>query len=236
MNRNTIGAWIRTGKIRADKVGRNYSIPAEELVFFLQSTGQNIPAELGGDRLAGPSFRSMRHCWHYFQDKVNLRTCELCTVFQNRLDVCFTGKDSHPLVCNGQCHQCSYYRDVFYHRIQFIQQIAFPAAVYKDLYLWGGNRKWSELTGHPEAELVGLGIEKVCHPASLGEFISNDKKRALGNPQAPRFEDLYIRHATLGRSRVRVAVYPLDEPSGTWLLLAEAHSEKSPYGRPDLDR
>ncbi|KPJ75974.1 MAG: hypothetical protein AMJ54_13245 [Deltaproteobacteria bacterium SG8_13] len=236
VNRNTIGAWIRSGKIQADKVGRNYSIPVEELVFFLHSTGQKIPAELGGDRLAGPSFRTIRHCWHYFQDKVNQKTCEQCTVFQNRLEVCFTGKDSHALVCNGRCHQCDYYRDVFYPRIQFIQQIAYPAAVYKDLCLWAGNPKWSELTGVPEAELVGLGIEKICHPASLGEFISNDKKRTLGNPQAPRIEDLYIRHAQLGRMRVRIAVYPLSEPSGTWLLLGEAHTGKSLNDQPGIKR
>ena len=231
VNRNTIGAWIRSGKIQADKVGRNYAIPVEELIFFLQSTGQKIPAELGGDRLVGPSFRSMRHCWLYFQDKVSKRTCQQCTVFQNRLEVCFTGKDSNTLIHNGQCHQCGYYRDVFYPRIQFIQQIEFPAAVYKDLYLWGGNHKWSELTGIPEEELVGLGIEEICHPASLGEFISNDKKRCLGNPRAPRIEDLYIRHTQHGRMPVRIAVYPLSEPSGTWLLLGETRGEKSPSGQ-----
>ena len=235
VNRNTIGAWIRSGKIQADKVGRNYSIPVEELVFFLQSTGQIIPAELGGDRLVGPSFRSMRHCWHYFQDKVNQRACQQCTVFQKRLEVCFTGKDSNTLVCNGKCHQCGYYRNVFYPRIQFIQQLAFAAAVYKDLYLWGGNRKWAELAGLPETELVGLGIEKICHPASLGEFISNDKKRSLGNPRAPRFEDLYIRHETEGGIPVRIAVYPLNEPSGTWLMLAEARTDRPPADRTGIN-
>ena len=235
VNRNTIGAWIRSGKIQADKVGRNYSIPVEELVYFLQSTGQQIPAELGGDQLVGPSFRSMRHCWLYFQDKLNQRTCQQCTVFQNRLEVCFTGKDSNALVRNGQCHQCGYYREVFYPRIQFIQQLDFAAAVYKDLYLWGGNRKWAELTERPVDELVGLGIEEICHPASLGEFISNDKKRSLGNPKAPRFEDLYIRSETGGRIAVRIAVYPLSQPSGTWLMLAEARSHRPPAGGPGID-
>jgi len=27
VNRNTIGAWIRSGKIRAARIGRNYAIP-----------------------------------------------------------------------------------------------------------------------------------------------------------------------------------------------------------------
>ena len=236
VNRNTIGAWIRSGKLQADKVGRNYAIAVEELVFFLQSTGQKIPSELGGDQLVGPSFRSMRHCWLYFQDKVNQRTCQQCTVFKNRLEVCFTGKDSHALICNGQCHQCEYYRDVFYPRIQFLQQIDFPASVYKDLYLWGGNPHWSDLTGMPESELVGLGIEKIIHPASLGEFISNDKKRCLGNPQAPRCEDLYIQNAQRGKVRMRIAVYPLNEPSGTWLLLAESRSGDEPHDRAEFER
>lgn len=236
VNRNTIGAWIRSGKIQADKVGRNYSIPVEELVFFLQTTGQKIPAELGGNQLVGPSFRSMRHCWRYFQDKLNNPTCQQCTVFQNRLQVCFTGKESNALVRKGQCHQCGYYREVFYPRIQFIEQIEFPAAVYRDLYLWGGNNKWSELTGLAPSELVGLGIEKICHPTSLGEFISNNKKRSLGDPQAPRFEDLNIRHAIRGRVPVRIAVYPLSEPTGTWLMLAETRSDKDRFGRSGFGR
>ena len=221
VNRNTIGSWIRSGKLRADRVGRNYSIPVEELVFFLKSTGQRIPEQLGEHILKGPNFRPIQNCWHYFQGRVSKKDCENCTVYKNRLKVCFTGKDSHLLVCNGTCHKCQYYLDTYYCRIEFIHQLDFPAAVYKDLYFWGGNAKWAALCGVSEGDLVGMGIENVYHPDSLARMISDNKKRALGNPQAPRFGEIYIKHPKHGKLKVRIAVYPLLEPTDTWLLLGD---------------
>jgi excisionase family DNA binding protein len=221
VNRNTIGAWIRSGKIRAARIGRNYAIPVEELIFFLKSTDQKIPEALGGDRLTGPSFRAIQNCWQYFRGKVSKKDCENCTVYKNRLTVCFTGKDSNALVCNGLCFECQYYKDTYFSRIQFIEQIDFPAAVYKDLYFWGGNKHWAALCAVSQKDLVGMGIENVYHPDSLGQVISSDKKRVLGNPQAPRFDDIYLQHGRHDKLKARIAFYPLFEPTGTWLLLGE---------------
>ena len=67
VNRNTVGLWIRSRKLHAVRKGRNYSIPASELLFFLKSTGREIPAQLveGADR--APHFRTIQTCWDYFQ-------------------------------------------------------------------------------------------------------------------------------------------------------------------------
>ena len=222
VNRNTIGSWIRSGKLRARRSGRNYVIPANELIYFLKSSGRQIPEALGGDRLTEPSFRSIENCWQYFREKNHRKNCETCTVFKNRLEVCFTGKDSQSLLCNGNCHRCRYYLETFFPRIQFIRQIDFPAAICRELYFWGGNRKWAELSGVAEKDLVGMGIEKLYHPHSLARIIAGDRKRALGNPDAPRIEDVYIKVPGKGKLKVRIAVYPLIEPEGTWLLLGEA--------------
>jgi excisionase family DNA binding protein len=221
VNRNTIGSWIRSGKLRAYRTGRKYSIPVEELVFFLKTTGQPIPEQLGDHHLKGPGFRPFQNCWHYFQGQFRKNICERCTVYKNRLDVCFTGKDSYSLVCNGTCHKCQYYLETYYSRIEFVHQLDFPAAVYKDLYFWGGNAKWAELCGVPENDLVGMGIENIYHPDSLARMISDNKKRTLGNPQAPQFGEIYIKHSRRGKLKVRIAVYPLLEPPDTWLLLAD---------------
>ncbi len=221
VNRNTIGSWIRSGKLRANRVGRNYRIPVQELLFFLKSTGQKIPDELGGDALTGPCFRTIQNCWEYFRERPGIKNCENCTVFKNQLSVCFIGREYSTMSYPAQCDECGYYKETYYSRIEFVHQIAFPAAIHKDLYFWGGNRKWAELCEVQEKNLVGMGIEKVIHPDSLETVISNNKKRALGDPLAPRWDHMFLKNSKLGKLEVKIAFYPLTEPSGTWLILAE---------------
>ncbi|MGD2270502.1 MAG: excisionase family DNA-binding protein [Desulfobacterales bacterium] len=226
VNRNTVGLWIRSGKLRANRVGRNYAIPVEELIFLLKSTRQNIPEELKSRETTGPIFRSIPNCWQYFEDKVFPKECENCTVFKKQLNVCFIGKESSALHCNGQCVRCEYYHEVYRPRIEFIHQIDFPAAIYKDLYFWAGNKRWAEICEVKVEDLTGMGIEKVYHPDSLETIISNNKKRELGDPLAPRIDRIFLKSSKFGRREVMISVYPLLEPSGSWLLLAESEQKK----------
>ena len=221
VNRNTIGLWIRSGKLRANRVGRNYRIPVEELLFFLKSTGQIIPDELAGEKLTGPYFRTIQNCWEYFNKKTGTKNCEHCTVFKNQLDVCFIGRESSTMNELATCNECEYYKDTYYTRIEFIHQLDFPATIYKDLYFWGANKKWAEMCEVKERDLVGMGLEKVIHPDSLETVISNNKRRALGDPMAPRTTQLFLKNSKLDKLEVKIAVYPLTEPAGTWLMLAE---------------
>ena len=96
-----------------------------------------------------------------------------------------------------------------------------PAAVYKDLYLWGGNRKFSQLVEVQEKDLIGMGIEVLVHPDSLPTVISNIKNRALGDPQVPRRYSIFFNSNKHKKLSVEITVCPLAEPSGTHLVLAE---------------
>jgi excisionase family DNA binding protein len=221
VNRNTVGLWIRSGKLPAYRIGKKYTIPVEELIFFLKSSGQNIPEALGGKNLRGPFFKTINNCWDYFQNETTDRDCKNCTVFKNQLGVCFIGKASSALQCGGLCDGCEYYQETYFSRIQFIHQIDFPAAVCKDLYFWGGNSWWAKLCEVQEKDLVGMGIEKICHPDSLEKVISNNKKRALGDHSVPRTDCIYLKNSKYDKIKVQIAIYPLKEPFGAWLLLAE---------------
>ena len=221
VNRNTVGLWIRSGKLPAHRIGKKYTIPVEELIYFLKLSGQNIPDELGAKELKGPFFRTIQNCWEYFQEKATGRDCKNCTVLKNQLEVCFIGKASSALQCDGFCDACEYYQEKYFTRIQFIYQINFPAAVCKDLYFWGGNSLWAELCEVQEKDLVGMGIEKICHSDSLEKVISNNKKRALGDHSAPRTDYIFLKNSKLNKIEVQIAIYPLKEPMGSWLLLAE---------------
>ncbi|MEW5909134.1 MAG: helix-turn-helix domain-containing protein [Thermodesulfobacteriota bacterium] len=221
VNRNTIGSWIRSDKLRVHRVGKNYQIPVDELIYFLKSTGQKVPKELASENLKGPYFRRIQRCYQFFEKQDHGKDCGKCTVYKNELEHCFTGKEASHFACRNGCDECQYFLEYYYNRIQFIHQIASPAAVCKDLFFWSANRKWAELCQKEEKEMVGVGIENIYHADSLRTVISNQKKRMLGDQNVSSEDIVYIRNHLNGRRQVKVANHLLNEPSGAWLLLAE---------------
>ena len=221
VGRSTVGYWIRSKRLGANRTGRNYSIPCEELLFFLKSTGRNIPDDLAGGDFGGPCFRAVQNCWDYLKDSAHGLNCKDCTVFLNKVEVCFTAKKISSSNCPGSCHECRYYTEIYLSRIQFVYQIELPAAVYKGFELWGGNRGWAELYEVEEKDLPGMGIEQGVHPDSIETVISIVKKRALGDTSVPRTYSIFLRSSQNFRLRVCISVYPLIEPAGSYLVLAE---------------
>src|SRR5210317_2390825 len=144
VGRTTVGYWIRSKKLYARRLGRNYTIPVEDLLFFLQNSNQRVPSELYHEKSSGPIFKRFQNCWQYWQGSTRARRCDDCVAFKKKLHACFTAKDSGLLRCS-KCDQCRYYLETFYSRIQFIHQINMPAAVVKDFHLWGGNVHCAEL-------------------------------------------------------------------------------------------
>ena len=227
VGRGTIGYWIRSKKLRANRVGRKYSIPVEDLLFFLKSTGQEIPTELIDGNLRSPCFRTAQNCWQHWRKRGFEETCEGCIVFKNQLNVCFIAKWQDSKKCVKVCDECQYYLETYLPKIQFIHQIDLAAAVYKDLYFWGGNEKFAQLCEVPEKDLVGMGIERVIHPDSMETVIYNAKKRALGDPKVPRVYDIFLKNKQNGKLKVRVGVYPLRKPSGAFFGLVEPMRDQS---------
>ena len=176
MSRGTVGYWIRKKGLHAIRTGRRYRISVEDLLFFLKSTGHKIPRGLGGEELRGPIFKTVQKCMQYWQGSEHGNCCKDCTVFINQLEICFAARGSRSLKCNVPCNECQYYQEIIQPIISFVHQIDFPAAVYNESYLWGGNRKWAELCNVPENDLPGMGIEQVVHGDSLGTIIRSRRK------------------------------------------------------------
>ena len=218
VGRTTVGYWIRSKKLHATRVGRNYTIPIEDLLFFLKSSGQEIPPELLERNSSGPIFKSYQNCWQYWNGSDHGLKCHSCIAFRNQLQACFTVKDSGLLGCSD-CSTCRYYLETFLHRIQFVHQIELPAAVFKDLYLWGGNSSCAELCSVQQKELVGMGIERIVHANSLPKVIQAIRKLALGEPEIK--EDCIISIKNHGESprEIRLSVYLLSEPANAFLVL-----------------
>lgn len=221
VGRTTVGYWIRSKKLHASRIGKKYMIPVQDLLFFLKSSGQKIPAQLEEENLKGPVVRSFQYCWRYHQDNSHGQHCDRCIAFKNKLAVCFSARNSGTIGCLGQCENCSYYQDTYYPRLHFIHQFDIPAAVIKDLYFWAGNQEMSNLCGVDKKGLVGMGIEQVVHSRSLECVISGARKKVLGDPGTPSEGSIYIKSNRLEGRKVKLSVFLLKEPQGAFLVFAE---------------
>ena len=218
VGRTTVGYWIRSKKLHAMRVGRNYSIPIDDLLFFLKTNGQEIPSILCERNCGGPIFKSFQNCWQYWKGSEHGQKCQGCIAFKNQLQACFTVKESGLQGCSD-CSTCRYYIDTYLHRIQFVHQIGLPAAVFKDLYLWGGNSLCADICSVQQKDLIGMGIEKIVHANSLPKVIESIRKLALGEPEIKKDCIITIRDDRNIPREIRLSVYPLREPGMAFLVL-----------------
>ena len=225
ITRSTVNHWIKTGKLHAQRLGRNYAVPVKELLLFLKSTGRRIPPELESEN-SGPSFRVYRHCWSCWAEKSHGLRCDGCIVHTNRIEICFAAKDSSRLHCTTMCYECAYYQDIYLPRIQFVHQVRVPAAVCRGLYFWGVSNLWSQLCQVPLKDFPGAGIESAFAQESLEAAITSVRELELGEP-VQSIEGIHLKTKHGGRLAVAVSPYPLDEPSGTFLLLARPEDYQS---------
>ncbi len=222
VGRTTVGYWVRSKKVFAHRDGRNYSIPVEDLLHFLKSSGQPIPPALANGHAQRPVFKTFQSCWTFWGGNGSGHLCGECTAFRCQVQDCFRIRESGESGCPHACRECRYYHDTFLARFQFIHQIDFPAAVFKGLSLWGGNPAWASLCGMPEESLIGLGIEKVVHPSSLPAVISTLKRISLGDKSGGATGPIFINAREREKRAVDAWVFPLCEPEGAFLLLAGA--------------
>ena len=220
VTRSTINNWINNKKLYAIRSGRNYAVPAKELLIFLRYTGREIPSELQGDDLKGPLFKNLQYCWDYSKDTEHEEGCKGCVVSDRKLDVCFTARGSGNLDCTVECRECRYYQEIYLPRIQFIDQLDLPAAVCKGLFFWGANSKWAAINRIPQKEFPGMGIERLIHPNSLERVISAIRKMELGE-SLPMMFNIFFKSKTKGKQEASISFFPLNETPGAFLFLAK---------------
>ena len=67
-------------------------------------------------------------------------------------------------------------------------------------------------------DLIGIGIEEIIHPESLGFMIADFKKRDLGNTSVEQKYNIFFKNSKL---KVELSVYSLSEPDKAYLIVAE---------------
>jgi hypothetical protein len=193
----------------------------EELIFYLKSTGQTIPGELLDKGPETPLFRPPKNCWEYWSHQNGSSRCQNCIVFHKNFELCFVSRVGKTSDRASACTTCSYYQETYHSRIQFIHQIEMPCAVYRDLFILGGNGKMSQILDVPEEDLVGIGIEKIIHPSSLPQVIGFAKRRFLGDPTIPNSYTTCFQSKKGKKIEAMVSIFPLSEPKGAFLVIGD---------------
>ncbi len=93
-----------------------------------------------------------------------------------------------------------------------------PAAVVKELCLWNGNSLFADLCNLKAEDLIGMGIERIVHPESLGMLLANFKERDLGNLTVQEQYNIFLKNE---KQEVEMLIHPLREPVGASLLVLE---------------
>ena len=228
---STVGYWVRRNKLRAHRVGKQYLVPAEELVLYLNSKGREIPDALAEVDAQLPDTKAFPNCWQYFRGTADPHDCNHCRVFKNRVEICFTGKETGTPQCPANCSRCKYYVDVYLPGIKFIHRISSPAAISKGLYLWNGNRLFAKLCGVEEKDFPGMGVEQIFHPDSLEMIIAGIKKRSLGDPSMAKSYSVFFKNHEKGKTAAEISVYGLDDPPEGLLILANQSSIQEPQSK-----
>lgn len=218
VGRTTIGYWIRSGKVRATRVGHNYAIPAAELIYYLKSSGQRIPKELLDYGSDFRYFRPYYNCWEYHRGTSHGKHCRDCLVHARQIAPCFTVRESVGAACNESCVECRFYGDIYLPRLQMVHQFQQPAAIVKQLDIWAGNKALANVCGVNMGDLIGVGVERVIHKESLTFAISEFKRLGM-NASAEAQEYAIKLKGADGPLDFRISVHPLNEPERAFLLL-----------------
>ncbi|GEM_PF-264685 len=222
--RSTVSYWIAKNALPAHRYGKKHLVYINDLVFFLKSENRLVPEILleNIEETYSQPIRIHKRCWEYCTTTLSdEKLCQECNVFNNKLNECFTAKNKTISLCKTNCHNCNYFIEYYGQLIGFIHQIDKPAAIYKDLYLWSGNRFWAELCDISMENLVGTGMEDFIHSESLRMFIQYNKQLNQGDPTV---SDRYYVHFTdkkEGKVKICLTISPLKRPAGTRLVIAE---------------
>jgi len=224
MARSTISYWIAEKALPAHRSGKKHIVSVEDLVIFLQSDGRQVPKilleNIGG--IYSQPFRPFQKCWEYWLNHSHEKNCLKCRVHKYQLSECFTAQGNQRLPCSVKCRECQYYYEYYGARVAFIHQMHIPAAIYKDLYLWSGNKAWADLCKVDQEQLIGAGVEEFIHPDSLKDVVNYNKRILQGDTS-----NVFYRHQVFfegkngSKIRTYLSISPLKRPSGTLLAIAE---------------
>jgi len=221
--RSTVSYWIAEKSLPARRFGKRFMVSIKDLIPFLQSEGYPVPISLldNAEGIYPRTLKPFKPCWGYWAKDPHGDGCRECMVFIRHFKACFTARHTPGQKCPIDCSECQYFYEHYAPVMSFIDQIQNPAAIYKDLYIWSGNRAWADLCGVNTKNLIGVGAEEFIHPESLKNIINYDKKIRMGSSSEVFRFDLIFSTKNNKKIRTDLSISPLKSPDGTWLAVVE---------------
>lgn len=220
--RSTASYWITQKGLPARRSGNKFMVAVEDLIIFLESIGRPIPPilveNLGG--VFSHPFKLFQTCWNYWKKSPHGENCEDCVVFKYQINECFT-LTNNKRKCVIDCSQCQYFYEHYTQYTYFIHQMPMPVAIFKDLYLWSGNKAWARLCGVDIDRLIGIGVEEIIHPESIRIIINFNKKIQRGNNNGFLKSPIYFENKNGRKIKANLSITSLKQPEGTCFAIAE---------------
>lgn len=220
--RSTVSYWITQKGLSAGRSGNKFMVAIEDLIIFLESMGRPVPeniVKLLGGVFSYP-FKSYRNCWDYWQKDPHGEKCENCVAFKCQINECFTVRNNRT-ECSTDCSKCQYFYEHYVQYTSFIQQMPMPVAVFKDMYVWSGNKAWADLCGTDIDWLIGVGIEEIIHPDSIRDFINYNKQIRQQDNSGLFKSTIFLENQKKQKINARLVIAPLKKPEGACFVIAE---------------
>jgi hypothetical protein len=221
--RSTASYWITKKGLPAHRSGNKFLVSIEDLIIFLESLGRPVPSILVENlgRSFSYPFKSHQSCWNYWKKDAHGENCENCSVFKCQINECFTLK-ADKKECPSLCSQCQYFFEYYSQYTTFIHQMSMPVAIFKDLYIWSGNRAWADLCGVDIDKLIGIGVEELFHPESIRTIINFNKEIQRGNSTGILKSPVWFENKEVRKIDAKLlSMTALKQPEGACFALAE---------------
>jgi excisionase family DNA binding protein len=222
VSRFTTSKWVREGKIRGASPGRNYKIPADEIIRFLKASNLPIPEELKtGYRGYN---RPQKYCWEYHSEQkdVSLHQCSTCIIKEAEILNCFIMRvDDYQdnIRCPIECSKCSYFLEKFANHFAIVKAFDEPAIICSNGAILAANQGFAMVTGlSNEANVIGQDLSVFLSDACRTRFLAYRDKVRDNDPSRPEHVKVSIGDAKGNQKDVCLSCKRLKNIPNTFLI------------------
>lgn len=194
ISRFTASKWVREGKIKATSLGRNYKIPAGEVIRFLEDSHYPVPEELKAEYQDLNDLQ--KYCWEYHSDEKSshLHNCDTCLIKQAKILNCFIVRiDDYQekIKCPIDCSKCSYFLQKFADHFIIVKAFDEPAIICCNGSVLAANPAFLRIIGiNNDTHIINRDCLDFIADASRKDFLTYTDMIRANDPLRP--EDVII--------------------------------------------
>jgi excisionase family DNA binding protein len=196
ISRYTASKWAREGKVRGTSLGRNYKIPAEEIIRLLTEHNCPVPDELKTENRhhSGPQ----TYCWTYHlgKDTSRLHQCDGCLIKRANILNCFVMRiDDYQdkIKCNIHCSECKYFLYQFADHFAIIEEFEEAAIICSHGSILAANHEFVRISRvENEENIVDYRLSDFLTDLSKTRFSAYKGRVREDDPLRPEYIDVFF--------------------------------------------